>query len=213
MFIDELDKIIFISESRDYIGASQIGHSCDRLLWLNRYQPKEEKLNYRQHDIFERGNLEEDRIIAHLDRCGFKVMQQQVGVKYKSLKGHVDAVIKDKDTGDSIVLEMKTMNDRSFKAWLKNGSQETNFTYFIQCQCYMGLLGINKALLVVRNKNDETLAEEIIEFDKNIYELHLKKMERIEGAKQMPLGFKALEKQHFSCKWCKYKQECWSDNE
>lgn len=194
MIVDRLEALTFTTQPRKYIGVSQIGNPCERQLWRDRFQPIVEEYGYRKHDILERGHLEEPRIFAHLKKIDIELTQTQVKAEYLSLKGHADAIITDGRSGKKYILEIKTMKQESFKELEKNGAKETHFTYWTQCQCYMGLLGIRQALLLVRNKNTEKLYEEIIEFDDVFFTHQLDKASRIASAKTMPLGFSLLKK-------------------
>ena len=212
-----LEKISFDSPRRQHLGPSQIGHGCERKLWLDLHTPKggeRESYGYQRHDLFERGHWEEERVLAHLKRTGFEIDQAQVPVQSHdgNFKGTLDAKITDLRTGETYVLEIKTMKQEHFKRLVKKGCQETQFGYWCQCQCYMGMSGIHQALFVVRNKNTEELYEELIPFDAKLYALLLQKFKRIQKSTDPPLGYTALTKPHFECSWCPYKSDCWKEN-
>lgn len=209
MLVDRIQKLRFQSSVRDYLGVSSIGDTCDRKLWRNKYQPIVEEYGYQQHDRFERGNWEEERILQHVKRCDFRVEATQMPLEVGSLKGHLDAIIRDLSDNSLYVLEIKTMMQKYFKDWVKRGVQETHHTYWVQCQCYMGMTGIDTAILIVRNIDNEELQEEIITFNDKVYKAHLEKAKRIDKAKIAPMGMTALKKKHYSCAWCKYEDECW----
>ncbi len=60
------------------IGASSLGTSCDRQIWLTlRWASPPETPSGRQLRVFERGNLEEERVIADLRRAGIEVSREQ----------------------------------------------------------------------------------------------------------------------------------------
>lgn len=210
MIVDRLKDITFRSQKRNYIGVSQIGDTCERKLWRDYKDPIVEEYGYQQHDIFERGHWEEGRIFEHLKRIDIRLEQTQVDCEYLALKGHADAIIQDLRDGKRYLLEIKTMKQELFNALVKKGVKKANFQYWVQCQAYMGLLGLDQSILLVRNKNTEALYEEFIDFDKESYRLHLEKAARIERAKKAPLGYTIMNKPNLLCTWCKYNPECWA---
>ncbi|PFX11361.1 hypothetical protein AWC38_SpisGene24952 [Stylophora pistillata] len=214
VFVTRLEKIIFESPRRKHLGPSQIGHGCERKLWLDLHKSENRdrvSYGYQQHDLFERGHWEEERVLSYLKRTGFWIDQTQVPVQscHPDFKGTMDARIIDLRTGETYVLEIKTMKQEHFKRLMKKGCQETQFGYWVQCQCYMGMSNIPQTLFVVRNKNTEELYEEIIPFDAKLYDLLLQKFKRIQESKGPPLGYTALTKPHFECAWCAYTDFCW----
>jgi len=50
------------------LGISQIGRPCERYLWYLFRQCVKSKFSGRMYRLFERGNLEESRLIANLER-------------------------------------------------------------------------------------------------------------------------------------------------
>src|SRR6056300_262007 len=55
---------------RPHLGASVIGHSCDRYLWLTFRWAKQQDFPRRILRLFETGNLEETRIAKELKGIG-----------------------------------------------------------------------------------------------------------------------------------------------
>ena len=58
---------------RPHLGASLIGHACERHLWLTFRWARAKRWPGRMLRLFETGVLEESRIIANLRRIGVKV--------------------------------------------------------------------------------------------------------------------------------------------
>src|SRR6266850_6788397 len=139
-------------EPRDYIGASSIGHACDRKIWLQwrgGVQPKdymEPEKWLKQQRAFERGIAEEEKHIARLEKSGYIITDRQRGFVfamptvssnsfsyschpyYSGLKGHIDGIIVDPDDPEQTkyVLEIKSAKENYFKGVLnpKKGLRE-----------------------------------------------------------------------------------------
>jgi hypothetical protein len=75
--------------------ASALGSPCDRQLWLSlRWASPPETPSGRQLRIFERGNLEEERVIADLRSAGIEVSREQERFALAGgwLRGKIDAI-------------------------------------------------------------------------------------------------------------------------
>ena len=60
------------------VGASALGTPCDRQIWLTlRWASPPETPTGRQLRIFERGDIEEERVLADLRRAGIEVSREQ----------------------------------------------------------------------------------------------------------------------------------------
>lgn len=132
-------------EVRGYIGASSIGHTCDRKIWLQwrgNITAKEcmpEELYAKRQRIFERGKEEEEKIIKRLERAGYIIEHPQKQLLFATptfhlegfatahnpnffgLKGHIDGMIVDPHDPEKkpYILEIKTAKESSYKGVLK----------------------------------------------------------------------------------------------
>lgn len=204
-----LDSVTTKGQPRTHIGASQIGHACDRRIWLDYHEEAQEEITPRGRRIFRVGKLLEELIREELERLDMVHIQDwQVPLSDPPLKGEADGIIKIKGEG-SFILEIKSMNERGFKEILKKGCQQTHFQYWAQCQAYMGMSGLKEAILLVMNKNDQRLFAEKIPYDDRLYLALLEKTQRIMNASTIPKGFTLFEKPNFVCSWCPYREKCW----
>src|SRR5947209_1704100 len=76
------------------IPAGLIGTECDRALWYEfRRASPQEQITWRKRRIFERGNIEEDRLLELLSLIGCEVSEQQARVRDVGghLRGKIDA--------------------------------------------------------------------------------------------------------------------------
>lgn len=134
---------------RSHLGASFIGRECERMLWYNFRWVSKVKFSGRMQRLFNRGHLEEGRMIALLLTIGAEVYQQDENGKQFRISyfgGHYggsgDGVvlnIPDVPAGMPVVGEYKTHNDKSFKKlagtnWddfhesIINGKMDVHFT-------------------------------------------------------------------------------------
>lgn len=109
---------------RSHLGASIIGTECARHAWYNFRWLLKPKFEGRMLRLFNRGHLEEGRVIAALLSIGVAVYQQdEHGKQFRisSAGGHfggsgdgVGVNLPDLSPGQPALLEFKTHNDKSF---------------------------------------------------------------------------------------------------
>jgi hypothetical protein len=203
---------------RSYLGASVLGGECERKLWYDfhwAYPP--EAFSGRMLRLFQTGHREEARLIEDLRNAGVHVEEfdPSTGKQWAMtalgghLKGHLDGVV----TGlieaptQEHVLETKTHNDKSFKSLLKDGVKISKPVHYAQTQIYMNAMGLNKALYLAVNKNDDMLYVERIKLDELESRRLLKKAERIINAGNAP-GKLSEDPSFFTCNWCPAKAVC-----
>lgn len=210
--IPAFEKLTTVASPRGYSGCSQIGHSCDRYIWLNKYGGKITwKIPFQKWRIFERGRWEERRVYALFDEWeGFYLSSTQTSFSNDHLQGSCDGILRDRN-GERYILELKTMNDAAFRALKKHGLGKSNAIYWAQCQAYMHLSGIPKAIFLAVNKNDESMYEELIEYDPIEAEGLMAKAERIDHLPHEPEGIYDENKKPQSCFQCQFHQHCYGD--
>ena len=132
-------------EFRPYLGASLIGNNCEAFLQmqLKGYPSKD----FAPHTlrIFALGHVLEDMVVADLRKAGFKVMEKDdlTGRQFEwkecggHVKAHADGLI-DIDTGSLSLLEIKSMNDKKWGEFKKEGVRISHPNYYAQCQMMMG---------------------------------------------------------------------------
>ena len=208
MLLELFKKLSIKQKPRGYIGCSVIEHPCNRYIWFT----KNEKviIPFKQRRIFERGILEEERIIKLIKETEeFSILNEQYFVSKYPLEGHIDAVIMSKE-GFKYILEIKTMNEMNFKRLIKLNCNLAFPNYYGQCQCYMFLSNIHKAILIAVNKNTEEIYEELIEFNKYYAECLLCKAITIHQYENLPEGL--LNKKQSECYYCNFKEICYGEN-
>jgi hypothetical protein len=211
--IPAFEKLATVASPRGYIGCSQIGHACDRYIWLNKYGKMKWEVPFRTQRIFERGKLEERRIddlVIKLWKYGFMFSGAQTEFSNDHLQGSCDGFLYTPDEQPH-VFELKTMNDAAFRALKKHGLGKSNAIYWAQCQAYMHLSGIPKTIFLAVNKNDESMYEELIAYDPLEAEGLMAKAQRIDQLSQEPEGIYDENKKPQSCFQCQFHQHCYGD--
>jgi CRISPR/Cas system-associated exonuclease Cas4 (RecB family) len=203
--------------SRNYIGASILGHDCDRRIWFelqDNINPKRYLDPFafgRQQITFERGHKEEEIFIAKLRNAGYEITNQQESFSdfEGKFKGHCDGIIYDKNNVPYI-LEIKTMKERYFRQVLKYGLKKSYYSYISQIQLYMHYFKIDRALIICINKNnDNEIHNIVIEYEPLIAEGLISKLKRILSYEaQMPPKIDEGVKPFSTCYNCSYRFFC-----
>ena len=193
-------------KSRNYLGMSEIGKACGRAIWYNfrGFTPKEKE--GRLLMLFRFGDRIEEEVIYHLTLAGYKVEGQQDYFEDMNgfFRGHCDGVIHGV-TSRPHILEVKSANDKKFKMFQKKGVKAVYPVYYLQCQCYMGYAGLDRALVIVQNKNNSELYTERIYFHKADFSAIKERAKMIISANEPPAK---LMNNKFECDWCDHRINC-----
>lgn len=213
-------------ETRGYLGASSIGKSCWRAIWyaFHMASPKP-ALPIKLHRIFQRGHLEEKRIVDELKAAGmsvFKVIdgeeleltgevdeQQESHVGFAGhVRGHPDGrVIGLPESKKVHLLEIKTAKESRFKDFMRNSVKDAAPVYYAQVQWLMGKMKLSRCLFVVTNKNDESRYYERIEFDKDAYE-ELERKSLVIVTSIQPPDKIHQNRNWIDCRMCNHRSVC-----
>lgn len=220
-----IESRVYKELPRPYLGMSGLGHECLRYLWLSFRWCYVKETTARQQRIFNRGHLEERRIVRDLNAVGittFKMINGQrqqltgeVGEKQEEMigfaghaKGHPDGrclgVIESPKTEH--LLEMKTCANKYFNDYVKNGVEIANYTYYAQMQRYMHALGLTRALFIVTNKDNEQRYYERVYYNKIKAEELVRKEQEVILSEYVPR--KPFDKSYYKCKWCDARPIC-----
>ena len=218
--------------SRDYLGASRLGVSCNRALQFEYTDtPKDEDQNFtgRTLKIFQAGHVFEELMIKWLRLAGINLITQkqngnQFGFAVASgkVKGHIDGVIieapEDLDFKFPMLWECKSLNDKSWKDVVKKGLAVSKPIYAAQVAIYQAYMesqieGIckNPALFTAINKDTAEIHFELIDFDQELAQKTSDKAVKILCATDAHelLPRIAADSAHFECKFCPWQQRCW----
>jgi len=167
--------------------------------------------------IFNRGDIEEPRVIADLDRVGCKVYGDQtevIGITGHA-KGHIDGLVENVPTGGEKIhlLEIKTMKSAMYAKYMKIGLRKFSGTYWQQIHSYMGHLDLKRCLYVVVNKDTEERDFKRIKFEKPQFEEGERIALGIITSPNPPNRIMGARKTFFECKMCDSKDICFGDKE
>ena len=200
-------------EHRMYLGYSGLGSACMRKVWYSFRWVCKDSASRRMNRIWDRGHIEEDRIIADLARVGCTITEQEftvVGITGHA-KGHGDGKALGVPTYDPLVkllFEAKTMKHSSFVKYLKEGLQHYSPAYWQQIHSYMGHEKLPACLYVVVNKDTEERDYTIIPFDETQFDEGERIAFNIITAGVPPPRMQNASAQFFECKWCCFNKVC-----
>lgn len=200
---------------RPHLGASVIGHPCDRHLWLLFRWAGSETFDGRMLRLFDTGRREESRVHEELRGIGCEVHADDGGAQYRvqAVGGHfggsMDGVVRGLPEAPKAwhVLEVKTYSDKLFAELVKKGVKDAKPQHWVQMQTYMHLADVDRALYYAVNKNTDALHIERVERDRAEGERIVARAERIIHASEPPLKL-SEDPAWFECKWCRFHGQC-----
>jgi len=198
---------------RPHMGASMLGHPCDRWLWLSFRWAVIEKFPGRILRLFRRGQMEEQTIIEDLRSAGmvFQELDGQARVDFGShVSGSIDGII-ESGVPDAPkarhIAEFKTHSLKSFNDLLGKGVRESKPMHWAQMQVYMHGTGIHRALYVAVCKDDDRIYTERVHYDNSAAEKLVERGRQIAQADRMPEPISS-DPTWWECKFCAAKEFC-----
>ncbi|MDR1979560.1 MAG: PD-(D/E)XK nuclease family protein [Synergistaceae bacterium] len=206
-------------ETTKVLRASTIGFPCDLHLWFaaNKYEKLEDPKSLR---VFAVGNALEPVAIKWLQEDGWKVfynpgsqdadLEHVIPVTGGEIRGHLDAIITRPDTGN-ILIDVKTMNDRAFLNWKRQGTELKSPQYLDQIHVYADAaitagLSVDKLGIVAVNKNNSDMQIEIMDYSvERMMEIR-ERAERTFAATEAPDPGPRLAS--WACGYCAYRHSC-----
>lgn len=221
---------------RDYLGASRIGHPCERALQFEfAGTPKDEGEDFSGQvlRIFAIGHALEDLAIAWLRGAGFDIYTRkghrpddgQFGFEVAGgrIRGHVDGIVAAVPPELNLALpalwECKTMNARNWRACVRDGVTKAKPVYAAQISLYQAYMeatvpGISAApaLFTAINKDTAELHHELVAFDAALAQAMSDRAVRILQATDAGdlLPRVAASPDFFECRFCPFARRCWS---
>jgi hypothetical protein len=203
---------------RKYLGCSELGHPCERLLWYKFHIGVKESFDGRMYRLFDTGNHAEARFVADLRAIGCTV--HEVGEDGKQfalsafdgqLSGHMDGCVLGVPEAPKTwhVCEFKTHNNKSFNKLVKDGVAKTKPQHYCQMQMYMGLSGMTRALYLAVNKDNDELYSERVRFNKQEFDALMARADRIIHSTVQPERISERE-DYYECSWCPAHSICWN---
>lgn len=201
--------------NRPHLGASIIGHACDRHLWYVFRWVAVAVFEGRVLRLFDTGKREEPRVYEELRGIGCEVHaddgtgQFRVGALGGHFAGSMDGVIRGIPEAPAAwhVLEIKTHSDKLFADLLKKRVREAKPMHWAQMQTYMRLAGVDRALYFAVNKNTDAVYTERVEYDEEAAQALVERARRIITAPTPPARL-SKDPAWFECKFCNFHPVC-----
>jgi hypothetical protein len=167
---------LVLQDFRPYIGMSSLMSACKRRIWYDFRWSCDRYIDKRIARIFERGNLEEERVVRDLQAAGLKVtdaLDEQVELVDDTghIKGHPDGKVSKLPNAPVKIhcLEIKTKKASLYAKYLKEGLEKSDPAYWGQIHTYMGEQKLTRALFIVTNKDTEERDYKRIEYDATVH--------------------------------------------
>ena len=204
-------------DHRPHMGASLIGHQCERSIWLTWRWAMKPEFQGRILRLFDTGKREEPRLLEELRGIGATVWdtdpetgdQWRVSACNGHFGGSLDGVAKGlPEAPKSVaVLEFKTHSDKSYADLVKHKVKASKPQHYDQMQVYMGLMEIDRALYLGVNKNTDAVYSEWVHFDQDRFAMLMERAERLIGMTEPPPRL-SDDPANFSCKMCSFWKHC-----
>lgn len=220
---------------RTYLGASRLGHACERALQFEfAGAPKDEGADFGGQTlrIFEIGHQLEDLAIRWLRAAGLDLYTrkgnrpdgEQFGFSVAGgrIRGHVDGIIASAPElfgiGTPALWECKTMNAKNWRACVKDGVAVAKPVYAAQIALYQAYMegtipsiSAHPALFTAINKDTAELHHELVPFDAGLAQRMSDRGVRILQATDAGelLPRIATNRDFFECRFCPWAARCW----
>lgn len=197
------------------VPAGDIGIECDRQIWLSfRRASPGERIDWQKRRIFERGNIEEERLIDLLRLVGCEVWGQQDRVR--AAGGHLRGKIDGRVLGiveapkSEHIVECKSAKQEVFREVKKKGVKDGKPDHYATFQFYMFGLGVDRVYYMMTNKNDEDLHLERVEYDAAFAIRAVARIERIINMPEPPMRL-CKKRDDFRGRFCRQAAVCWGE--
>lgn len=215
-----IEKNAAWEKPRPHLGASLLGHPCERYLWLSFRWAVREKFSGRMLRLFDRGKREESVFVKLLRDIGVEIHATDAdpdGQTFVSVAPHVggsvDGIIESgvpEAPKARHVAEFKTHNKKSFDELEKKGVYEAKRRHWCQMQVYMRGTNIKRALYLAVCKDDDRLYSERVDYNEEIAEYIVARGARIALSERIPPPLSA-DMTYFLCKMCGFSGFCHGD--
>ena len=219
---------------RGHLGASVLGRECAREIWYGFRWTHREPFEPRMLRLFNRGHLEEPRMVALLLMINCKFWQYDASGKQFRIEfadGHgggsgdgVGRGIPDLPADTAFVSEFKTHGENSFiklagklDDWRKHRKRQGPFTgegvrlakyeHFVQMQIYMHKMGLAAALYMAVNKNTDDLYAEVVHLDTEVAEQFVNRGEKLVEMREPPKRI-SESPGFYKCRFCGKRPVC-----
>lgn len=201
------------------MSASKVGFPCDRNIYyaVNGFKGEVKTSSQR---IFDTGSALEPLIIKWLNQDGWRVFynpgsQTAALALYTPINGgciggHPDAFIS-KPNFQNVLADIKTMNERAFISWKRNGTIKDKPQYADQLHVYAYAamaadIPVDKLAIVGMNKNTSELHIDFFDYSEERMNKIIERSERILNLDTPPEQGERMES--WACSYCEYAKSC-----
>ncbi|CAK0773828.1 Isoleucyl-tRNA synthetase [Gammaproteobacteria bacterium] len=211
--------------SRQYLGASQLGASCERAIQYGYTKTPVDpgrETSGQTLRIFERGHLIETKMATWLRRAGFKLrthnrQREQIGFSTLEgqFQGHIDGIItKGPDLLEYPCLwENKCLGAKYWREIASKGLAIARPEYAAQIALYQAYLELyqHPALFTAVNADTMEIYAERVPFDADLAQRTSDRAVKIitatRAGETLPRSFAGQD--HFECRMCQWQNRCW----
>lgn len=206
---------------RHHLGASILGHSCERYLFFTFRWVKLPDFSSRTLRIFERGHQEEDRMIALLRDIGMVIEtvdpDTNEQIRAKGLPAHIggsmDGVLHVPANhvgtyGTIMPLECKTHNKNSFGKTFGKDLHVSYAQHYTQGNIYATAMGSSHFMYIGLNKDNDSLDIQFPTVDTISANIYINRGRNVIHTDSVTRLAKTEEK--WRCKMCDFKELCYS---
>lgn len=221
----ELRDIEEAREQRHYLGASQVGHMCERKTWYSFHKPElRPPMNDMGHLATQCGHRAEATMIEYLKLIpGLDLATEHEGhqIGFRDFngyfRGHVDGIIRGLHGAPKAphVWEHKDCNVKKFDKFRKLkhelGEKQTlkewDIIYYGQAQIYMHYMEIDRHWMTVSLSGVRDIDACRTEYNKPYAEMLVDRAKRI-LVSEKPLGRISDKPDYYMCRWCEFAETC-----
>lgn len=207
-------------EHRPHMGASLIGHECERHVWMNFRWVLKPTFPGRVLRLFSTGQREEGRIVQELRGIGATVWETdpETGDQWRvsACNGHFGGSLDGVAEGlpeapkTPAVLEFKTHSHKSFTQLIEQRVQKAKPQHYDQMTVYMGLMQLDRAMYIAVDKDTDDMYCEWVHFDADRFAQLLARAQRLIDMTEPPARI-SEDPAHWQCKFCTYHAACHGD--
>ncbi len=202
---------------RSHLGASVVSGDCARALWYGFRWVQRSAPAARMLRLWNRGHLEEARIIALLRSAGLNYWQYDphTGKQFRVADhgGHYGGSTDGASQGypempsEYLLTEIKTHALKYFTKLVSQGVRRAMPKHYGQMQVYMDKLGFRWGIYFAVNKNDDDIYAEFVPYDQQ--EAHrLSRRAHLVITSATPLPRLRDDPTWYQCKFCDFHDVC-----
>ena len=218
-----LDEAMVISPHRGYLGASEIGETCQRRLQYGFTDtPKDDGAEFsaRLLRIFQRGHDGEARMAEWLRAAGFVIETERDGAQIGfsdcdgRFSGHVDGIIAGGPDGFEYpaIWENKVLGSKGFAQLVRHGLRKAYPKYAAQIAVYQAYLDKPApAIFTALNADSMEIHARLVPFDAALAQECIDRAVTVLSACDHGEQLQRVtsDPDFFVCKLCPWRVRCW----